>query len=430
MTNSFSSWGRAHQCNAESSPYLWRSGSLEISGGKSVLPYGLGRSYGDSCLNDGHVMVETRFLDKFISFEREIGVLTCEAGVSLDAILQLIVPQGWFLPTTPGTKFVTLGGVIANDIHGKNHHVAGSIGNNLTGFELLRSDGARLQCSRTENTDWFRATIGGLGLTGLITKASIRLKKIESSYIDIISHEFFEISEQKDANYEHTVSWIDCLGSGNNLGRGIYMAGNHSRQTSEGEELNLHTDPKVVIPIDAPNFALNPLSVRAFNTLYYGKQFKQEQQGRDHYESFFYPLDAIGQWNRIYGKRGFYQYQSVVPLKDGQEVTAEMLRMIARSGQASFLAVLKKFGDFPSEGLLSFPRPGITLALDFPNNGKKTEKLFQTLDQIVKEAGGVLYPAKDGRMQGEDFRTFYPNIEEFKRFIDPAFSSSFWRRVI
>ncbi|MFH1067173.1 MAG: FAD-binding oxidoreductase [bacterium] len=425
------SWGRYPQQKCFYHPLFWRSDSLPNVSQK-MLPYGLGRSYGDSCLNEGGVLLGARGLNRFIAFDEQTGLLRCEAGVSLDEILKFAVPRGWFLPTTPGTKFVTLGGAIANDVHGKNHHRAGTLGCHTPRFELLRSDGRRLTCSATENKEWFQATIGGLGLTGLVTWAEIQLRRIQSSFIEMESikfgnvGEFFELSEAADKKFEHTVAWIDCLSHGRSLGRGVFMGGNHEEQSNK---LKPHPDVMFDAPMDAPNFALNPLTVRAFNFAYYHKQLSKRKKSRVHYEPFFYPLDAVGKWNRIYGRRGFFQYQSVVPLEKGREATAEMLRRIARSGQASFLAVLKMFGSMSSPGALSFPRQGITLALDFPNNGNKTFRFFDELDEIVRQAGGVLYPAKDARMSAGDFQKFYPQWKEFTKFIDPRFSSGFWRRV-
>jgi FAD/FMN-containing dehydrogenase len=373
-------------------------------------------------------------MNKFISFDKSTGVLSCEGGTTLDQILQLTVPCGWFLPTTPGTKFVTVGGAIANDVHGKNHHRAGTFGCHVRRFELRRSDGETLICSTGENPEWFQATIGGLGLTGLITWATFQLRAIDSSFISMESikfgnlTEFFAISEDSDRDFEYTVAWIDALARGANLGRGIFMRGNHAAKTST-HGLAVHGKQKLEIPVDAPNFLLNPVTVRGFNFAYYQKQQTKVKRSVTHYDPFFYPLDAIGKWNRIYGRRGFFQYQSLVPFTDGPEVSREMLSRIGRSGQASFLTVLKTFGRVSSPGILSFPRPGITLALDFPNNGQSTVKLFAELDEIVRNAGGRIYPAKDARMSAQDFQDAYSQWGFFARYIDPHFSSSFWRRV-
>ncbi len=427
------SWGRLFHTKAQVRPWHWTS-SPPPWGAKPALAYGLGRSYGDSCLNDGGILVPMRSLNHLIAFDANTGELTCEAGITLDEILHFAVPRGWFLPVVPGTKFVTVGGAIANDIHGKNHHQAGTFGRHVVSLELARSDGRRRFCSQTNESELFQATIGGMGLTGLIAKATIRLRPITSAMMETVSRRFenlegfFEIAATTDKDFEYTVAWVDCLARGKKLGRGIFLAGNHA-ETAKPGELSPHKPPLARLPFDFPDFALNRWSVGAFNELYFHKQWSDVKQARVHYDPFFFPLDAIHDWNRLYGKRGFFQYQSVVPFRDGRAVTAAMLERISRSGQASFLAVLKLFGDPRSPGRMSFPRPGVTLALDFPNRGEATARLFADLDAIVREAGGALYPAKDAHMGGEDFRRFYPQWEAFSRLMDPACSSSFWRRV-
>ena len=398
-----------------------------------MLPFGLGRSYGDSCLNDGGVLLLTTSLNHIVAFDDEHGLFRCEAGVSLDEVLKVIVPRGWFLPTTPGTKFVTVGGAIANDIHGKNHHRAGTFGCHVTRFELLRSDGKRLLCSPVENSEWFAATIGGLGLTGLITWAEFKLRRIANAMIDVESvkfanlDQFFKISAESDQHFEYTVSWLDCLAKGTALGRGIFMRGNHAGP--EIQNLQPHRSPRLRVPIDFPNFALNHYSIKAFNTLYDARARGPVSRKVMHYDPFFYPLDALKDWNRIYGRRGFFQYQCVVPFTNGHEAMRAVIARIASSGQGSFLAVLKTFGEKESPGMLSFPFQGVTLALDFPNNGPETLALFTELDRIVLAAGGRLYPAKDARMPAHAFQEHYSRWREFRDYLDPAFSSSFWQRV-
>lgn len=397
-----------------------------------LLPYGLGRSYGDSCLNDGGTLLDLSPLDRLLEFDDETGVLRAEAGMSLEQILNFAVPKGWFLPVTPGTKFVTLGGAVANDVHGKNHHQAGTFGRHVRAFELLRSDGTRLYCSPFDNVELFKATIGGLGLTGLITWAEVALRPITSALIDHENvkfanlDEFFEISAASDKHYEYTVAWVDCAAQGNNLGRGIFMRGNHADVSGE---LKVSPPSKLRAPIDAPNIALNRFTIGAFNTVYYGKQRSKSVKNRSHYEGFFYPLDAVGAWNRIYGKRGFLQYQFALPYAGDPGVTKEIFSRIAASKLGSFLAVLKMFGDLPSPGMLSFPTAGVTLALDFPNEGERTFQLLEALDAIIRDNGGRVYPAKDARMSAASFQQFFPNWQAFAQHIDPKFSSSFWRRV-
>lgn len=397
-----------------------------------LLPYGNGRSYGDSCLNQGGALLDTRRLDNFISFDHASGILACEAGVLLDDILRLVVPQGWFLAVTPGTRYVTLGGAIANDVHGKNHHVAGTFGNHVYRFELLRSDGRRLLCSKTENADWFGATIGGLGLTGLITWAEIKLRRIGNPWMDVETiryqklDEFFVLCDESDRDYEYTVSWIDCASKGKQLGRGLFMRGNHAPASAEPGKARRGS---FTFPVMPPVSLVNALSLKTFNALYYHKQLTKVSRRLQHYEPFFYPLDGIHGWNKMYGPRGFYQYQCVLPMAVGRDASAELLREIGSSGLGSFLTVLKLCGSSVSPGMLSFPQSGVTLALDFPNRGDILCRLFARLDTIVRQAGGRIYPAKDGRMPGDMFRTGYPQWQAFSKFIDPRFSSGFWRRV-
>jgi FAD/FMN-containing dehydrogenase len=431
--NTPENWGRYPKATHTLHRLAWRSDPLPAGADASLLPFGLGRSYGDSCLNDGGALLLTRALDHLIAFDEERGLIRCEAGVTLDEILRFVVPKGWFLPTTPGTKFVTVGGAIANDIHGKNHHRAGTFGCHVTQFELLRSDGQRLHCSPEDNAAWFAATIGGLGLTGLITWAEFQLRRVPNAMIDVETlpfanlGEFFTISADSDEKFEHTVAWLDCLAEGASLGRGIFMRGNHAGP--EIRDRRVHRPPRVGVPLDFPDFALNQYSIRAFNALYYAKGCVANLRSVVHYEPFFYPLDALNHWNRIYGRRGFFQYQFVIPFSGDQSAIREIIARIAASGQGSFLAVLKTFGARPSPGMLSFPAPGVTLALDFPNQGYETLALFRELDRVVLAAGGRLYPAKDARMSAFAFQDRYPRWREFSEFIDPRFSSSFWRRV-
>ena len=432
--NYLESWGRLPKTIHTTQPVRWSSDPLpKVRDGETLLAYGLGRSYGDSCLNDGGTLLVTQEMDRFLCFNPETGILRCESGVSLDAILQFAVPKGWFLPTSPGTKFVTVGGAIANDVHGKNHHRAGTFGCHVKCFELLRSDGQRLICSSTENAPLFSATIGGLGLTGLITWVEFGLRPIANAMMDVESvkfrnlDDFFELSAQSDKDFEYTVAWVDCLAKGDALGRGILMRGNHAKE--EVGELRVHRQPRLNVPLDFPALALNPFSVQAFNTLYYGRLRHRVNRAVQHYDPFFYPLDSVNNWKRIYGRRGFFQYQFTVPLSSDAIAIREVFKLIAQSGQGSFLAVLKTFGDIRSPGMLSYPSPGLTLALDFPNNGYKTSELFGRLDLVVMAAGGRFYPAKDARMSCDAFIQSYPNWEQFRTWIDPAFSSSFWRRV-
>ena len=434
MIEEYLSWGRYPQVKQNSQEIFWRSDSLpKPKKIENFLPYGMGRSYGDVCLNANGTLLSTRSMARFIAFDKENGVICCDAGVCLKDLLQFIVPHGWFVQVTPGTKYVTIGGMIANDIHGKNHHRVGTFGCHVNCFELVRSDGSRLQCSPNQNSELFFATIGGLGLTGLITWVEIKLKKIHGPYIDTESvrfedlTEFFELSRDSDNAWEYTVAWIDSLATGNRLGRGLFMRGNHS-STPCPEKLP-PIKQNMTIPFDAPSNLLNKYSIKLFNYAYYRKQFSKITHKPQYFDKYFYPLDGIGRWNRLYGKKGLLQYQCVVPIDTGKEVISEILKECSRRGQGSFLSVLKIFGNIASPGLLSFPREGVTLALDFPNRGTETFLLLDTLDKIVSEVGGAVYPAKDARMTSASFKNYYPAWKEFEKYIDPHFSSSFWRRV-
>jgi len=404
-----------------------------IDSAASYLPYGQGRSYGDSCLNDGNVLIVTEKLNHFIELNQETGLLRVEAGLTLKEILDHIVPQGWFLPVVPGTQYVTIGGAIANDIHGKNHHVAGTFGCHVTSFELLRSDGSRHFCSANENSSLYRATIGGLGLTGLIVWAEIQLKKISSPWVARetlrFSHlaKFFEYTLESDNKYEYTVGWMDCLSQGADLGRGVFFRGNHLL-LKDVSELKVKKEKIKTFPMYAPEFVLNRFSMKTFNSLYYHTHPSKKSE-LVHYRPFFFPLDSINRWNRLYGKRGFFQYQCLVPFQGSESPIYDIIETFAKSGLGSFLTVIKTFGQISSPGLLSFPRPGVTLTLDIPNEGRKTLRVLESLDEKVMDAGGRVYPAKDARMSKESFQQYFPERSEFEKFKDPKFSSSFWRRV-
>lgn len=398
---------------------------------RPLLAQGNARSYGDVCLTQRGTLLPTRALDRFIYFDPTSGIIRCEAGVTLAELLAMVVPQGWFLPVTPGTQFVTLGGAVANDVHGKNHHSAGTFGHHVRCFELVRSDGENIECRPASSTPWFGATVGGLGLTGLISWVELQLISIKNAWMWVESQrfgsleEFWELNRLAELDWPYTVAWVDCLAKGKARGRGILLRGQHAPTQLE---LPTFRARRRSMPVDPPFSLVSNLSLKLFNSLYYRRRLKARAQ-ISHYVPFFYPLDNLENWNRIYGRRGFYQYQCVLPPSAAKDATAALLDVIAGSGQGSFLAVLKTFGSKSSLGMLSFPRPGTTLALDFPNRGKETETLFQQLDSIVASAGGALYPAKDARMPAEMFRSGYPAWEEFSRYIDPAFSSNFWERV-
>jgi FAD/FMN-containing dehydrogenase len=397
-----------------------------------VLPFACGRSYGDSCLNDGGALLDVAGLDRLIAFDADQGLLRCEPGVTLAQVLAVIVPRGWFLPVLPGTRWVSVGGAIANDIHGKNHHRAGTFGAHVTRLELMRSSGERMICSQEENQELFRATIGGLGLTGLILWAEVRLKRIPGTGIAMQRIRFpdldgfFELAST-DAEHEYTVAWVDCLARGRRLGRGIYMRGDHSPLT--GDPPCPLREARLRVPFDAPPGLLNRMTLGIFNQLYYRRQLRHRVDSLIPYPPFFFPLDGLADWARLYGPLGFVQYQCVVPDEPGGGPIRAVLDRVSRSEEAASLGVLKRFGNASSPGMLSFPRPGLTLAVDFGFRGPRTLELLENLDGIVREAGGAVYPAKDARMSAASFRRFYAEHEAFSRLVDPKFSSSFWRRV-
>lgn len=396
-----------------------------------TLAVGLRRSYGDTVFNSAGGLVDMRPLDRLIAFDVEQGTLRAEAGITLSEIMRFAVPRGFFVPVTPGTRFVTLGGAIANDVHGKNHHRVGTFGRHVSALGLVRSDGARVIGPDTES-DLFAATVGGLGLTGIIEWAEIKLQRISSAYIDVETlafanlEQFWKLADASAVTHEHTVAWIDCTAKGRRAGRGIFSRGNWC---DEGP-LDAHEDRQsLVVPMEAPSCLLNRFTVGVFNHLYYGTQKRKAGKLRQHYTTFFHPLDSIGTWNRLYGRRGFWQYQCVVPKSSMREAIPELLGEIAHSGQGSFLAILKTCGDIPSPGLLSFPMEGATLALDFPNRRQSTLKLLSRLDDIVKHGGGRLYAAKDGRVPKDMWNACYPTLERFAPHVDPHMASDFWRRV-
>ncbi len=397
----------------------------------TTLPYGNGRSYGDSCLAASGSLLQLRDMNRLIAVDWQRGVIRAEAGATLEEILQVCVPHGWFLPVTPGTKFATLGGALANDVHGKNHHVRGTFGAHVTRFALLRSDRGLSECSAQHNADLFAATIGGLGLTGIIVWLELQLMPIRSTELDVTNYrfgnldEFFALSDQHDRDHEYSVAWIDCLASGGELGRGHLTVGNHA---ADGE-LKLPARRRLAVPFTPPLSLVNTLSLRIFNHVYYRRQRERERSYRAHYDSFFYPLDAILHWNRLYGPRGFQQYQCVIPHAHARDAMREILNAIAAHKSGSFLAVLKRCGDMASPGLLSFPMAGTSLALDFPQRETLNQTLFARLDAIVREGGGRLYPAKDAHMRGADFRAAYPLWQQVENLRDPALLSHFWQRV-
>ncbi len=388
----------------------------------------MGRSYGDSCLNSARDLVQCHRLNRILGFDESTGVVRCESGLTLADIVALFLPKGWFLPVTPGTSFVTLGGAIANDVHGKNHHCAGTFGAHVHQIALHRSDRGLIFCSPRENPEMLRATIGGLGLTGIIAWADIQLKRVAGPWINAESipfeslRTFLDLSHDSNNLFEYTVAWIDCF-SGKNA-RGIFFRGNHAPNVQK--KFRPKHGPK--LPFELPSWTLNRFSVRAFNAAFYAVHAAKKRRAVVAYDSFFYPLDSIRQWNLMYGRQGFLQYQCVIP-EAKLPAFEELLDRVARSGMSSFLVVLKQFGSASPAGMLSFPRPGLTIAFDFAMRGEPTLKLLRSLDEIVRESGGAIYPAKDARMSPALFETSFPNWRDFVPYKDPRMSSSFWRRV-
>ncbi len=397
--------------------------------GKGIA-HGMGRSYGDVCLNADGIVWKTTRMDHFIAFDPDTGVLHCESGVVLAEILRYFLPRGWSLPVTPGTQLVTVGGAIANDIHGKNHHRLGSFGNHVSWLKMVRTNGEAMECGPKLQSEWFAATIGGLGLTGVITEAKIQLRRISGPWLntETIAYsnlkEFFELADQSESNWEYTVSWVDCLA--HQEPRGIFMRANHT-DADPGPE---PTTKIKAMPFTPPLSLINGWTLRPFNTAYFHTKKWRSGKTIQHQEKFFYPLDSLQGWNKIYGPKGFYQYQSVVPRDVGYDATKAMLSEIKRAGEGSFLAVLKTFGNIPSLGMLSFPTAGVTLALDFRNAGQYTEKLFKRLDAILHEANGKIYMAKDARMPREMFESGYPRHADFLNYRDPGISSGMSRRLL
>lgn len=384
---------------------------------KPFIPRGNGRCYGDASLADATITT-TKF-DKVLSFDTVNGIFQCQSGLTLDKVLEVIVPKGWFLPVTPGTKFITIGGAIGSDVHGKNHHVDGCFSNHVTEMEILLADGSFTVCSPTVQADLFEATCGGMGLTGMITKATFRLKKIETSYIkqkQIKAKNLEEIIRlfEEYKHYTYSVAWIDCLKKGDQFGRSILILGEHAAKEDLPEKfrkdpLQLPKGKQINFPFNLPSWVLNSFTVKLFNFLYYGKNLKREINNVVGYEPFFYPLDAILNWNRGYGKKGFIQYQFVLPM-EAKAGLVEIIKRLSDKGIGSFLAVLKVFGQ--QDSLISFPKEGYTLALDIPVRPGLFEFLDE-LDKIVLQYGGRLYMSKDARMKPEVLKAGYPRLDEF-----------------
>jgi FAD/FMN-containing dehydrogenase len=398
----------------------------------AMLAVGNLRSYGDSCLNAAGTLVDMRGMDRLLAFDAATGILEAEAGVMLPEIIAAGAPYGYFPAVVPGTQFVTLGGAIANDVHGKNHHRRGTFGAHVAWLDLMRSDGVVRRCSPAENAALFAATIGGMGLTGMILRAGIRLMRVAS--LDIVEtiqpfanlDEFFDLAQAADAGNEYAVAWIDQLAGGRNAGRGLLITGNHA---PGGSRRAREAASRLGVPIQPPVNLLNRPFLTAFNIAYRAAKARRGQATTSGYQGFFFPLDGVRDWNRLYGPRGLFQHQSVVPADAARETVPALFEAARKAGQGSFLTVLKRFGDVPSPGLLSFPRPGYTLTLDFPNRGAATLALLETLDRITIAADGAVNPYKDARMGQAAFSASFPRWRELEALRDPAFTSDFWRRT-
>lgn len=395
---------------------------------EGFLPFGHGRSYGDSCLAASGYLLNMQSWDHLLEFDRNTGILEARPGIKLSEISRIAVPAGWMLPVTPGTELISLGGAVANDVHGKNHLAEGSFGHHVLSFELRRSDGEVLVCSRNSNPQWFYHTIGGLGLTGVLTRIRLQLKSVPGPWLSTRSikmhslDDYFSLEQEHSAHWEHRVAWVDCLARGGHTGRGWYLLANPVE-----DQRPVPRKRSLVAPA-LPFSPLNRMSLKLFNQCIYHFSHRNQVNKRVDYQRFLYPLDHVHGWNRLYGTAGFQQYQCVIPVKHAHDTIRELLTMIAKAGQGSFLVVLKRFGGQEPAGALSFPREGFTLALDFPNRDG-LDRLFHSMDACVRAASGALYPAKDAHMSAGFFRQAYPAWEEHEQLRDPVINSWFWKRV-
>ena len=435
-----SGWGNVPQSKSKVAYPRETKDITNILSSDLLVPRGLGRSYADQATNTGHGVLAIEKLNRFISFDAQTGVLECESGVSLEDIIDVCTPQGWFPMITPGTKFVTIGGCIANDIHGKAHHVDGSFVKCVYSFTILLADGRIVTCSREENADLFWANFGGLGLLGVILTARIQLRKIETTYFvqkAVVAKnldEMMDAIDNSEKEYSSSVAWIDSLATGKKLGKGVLTMGNQAKleelpEKLKAEPLKLGKKSKLTVPFYLPSFTLNTLTVTLLNTAL--NVMQKSAPSISHYEKFFYPLDMINNWNRGYGKRGFIQYQFVVPMENGRQNIRKILTDITESGCAPFLNVLKKFGH--GEGLLSFPFEGYTFAIDFPIT-PKLKPFTEKMDQQILDMGGRIYLGKDAYLNEEMFKAMYPQYKEWleiKKKYDPTgvFSSDLSRRI-
>jgi decaprenylphospho-beta-D-ribofuranose 2-oxidase len=409
---------------------------------QTMIARGQGRSYGDAAISTNGLVMLSERLNRVGSFDETSGLLRAEAGTTLGDLIETFVPRGWFPSVVPGTKFVSLGGCVAADIHGKNHHHAGTFGRQVTELEIACADGSRVRCSPEANPDLFWATVGGMGLTGIMTEVTIKMLPVESPFMIVQNKPAKDLEtslgmlEDKRWDDDYSVAWIDCV-AGRNLGRSVLIRGHHARQ----EELprssqSIMTNQKTrehKLPFGFPSWVLDRFAMAAFNEAFYRRQGRRTEPFVDTLERFFFPLDRIAQWNRMYGRRGFVQYQCVLPLSQSERGLQELLEELKRSGRSSFLSVLKRFGP-EGEGLLSFPIEGYTLTLDFPIRDAGLFPFLDRLDEIVLKYGGRVYLAKDARMRAETFHAMYPRLAEWQRIkarVDPdnRFESDLSRRL-
>lgn len=408
----------------------------------SLTPRGLGRSYGDASLNAEGAVLSSERLDRMLAFDAGSGILACQSAVSLADIIRVFLPRGFFFPVTPGTKSITIGGAIASDVHGKNHHKSGAMSAWVRRIRLLTAGGAILDCSRDENAEAFWATVGGMGLTGMILEAELQLMPVPSAYMQADFErirnvdQLLERMDGSDDEYAYAVAWVDTLASRSSLGRSVLMRANHAPldvlpTRMRGTPFEAAPAREIGVPFDLPDFTLNPLSMRLFNIAFHA--IHPTASKVVDCDRFFYPLDSIQNWNRGYGKRGVVQYQCVIPEASARIGTIRLLETLASRGLGSFLTVLKSLGP-ESGGLLSFPMKGKTLAMDLPFTGASMLDAIRKLDEIVLETGGRVYLAKDSCLSREAFQQMYPRLPEFervKRELDPEhrFSSSQARRL-
>lgn len=440
-TTSLSGWGanlRADCVLAEPENERQIVASIDRAG---TIARGLGRSYGDAALNGGGQVVGMTRFDRYLGFDEATGTLTCESGVSLEHIIRDFAPRGWFPMITPGTKFVTIGGCIANDVHGKAHHAQGSFSVCVDAMTVLLASGEIVEASRDQNRDLFWATFGGMGLLGIILTAAIRLRRIETTYFREkairVPHleAMFEALEEHDHTSPYSVATLDVFATGARLGRGVLVVGDHAGRDElparlAADPLRISAASRFSVPFELPVFTLNRATIRVVNAVI--QQIQASAPAVAHYEAFFYPLDKLAHWNRGYGKPGFTQYQFVIPLADGLRRMREILVAITSAGELPFLNVLKRLGQ-ESGGMLSFPREGLTFAIDFPIR-RNTVALLKRLDAMVLDAGGRVYLGKDSYLDAATFRAMYSGLDrwlETKRKYDPhgVFSSDLARRV-